>query len=186
MRLAAVSRTFGNKATWDKPFEDHFRQFVSAANAGVFQGGTCRAINEDAVNVEGEFDLVYIDPPYLNRHGTGVDYHGFYHFLEGLADYRNWGEKIDYSSKHRRLKPIRSPWMNRATIRQAFVDLFARYRSSILAVSYRSDGIPSLEELMQSMKRFKRKVAVHTLGRGYRYALSTNAASSEALLIGMD
>ena len=186
MRLASVARTFGNKATWDKPFEEHFRQFVRSANAAVFPGAACRSTHEDAINVAGEFDLVYIDPPYLNRQGVGVDYRGFYHFLEGLADYPNWGGRIDFSSKHRRLKPLRSPWMSRSTIHQAFSDVFARYRGSILAVSYRSDGIPSLEELAALLGKAKRKVAVHTLDRGYKYVLSTNSASSEVLLIGTD
>lgn len=186
MRFAAVARTFGNKVTWDKPFEDHFRQFAAAANDAVFRGSRCRSINQDAMNVTGEFDLVYIDPPYLNRHGIGVDYHGFYHFLEGLTDYQNWAGRIDFTSRHRRLQPIRSPWMSRATIHQAFSDLFSRFRGSILAVSYRSDGIPSLEELTAMLKRFKPNVAIHTLQRGYKYALSTNAVSSEALLIGRD
>ena len=73
-------------------FDDHFRHFVKAmTNAAVFKAAPCRAINGDAIDVEaGKFDLVYIDPPYINRNGVGVDYHGFYHFLEGLADYTNW------------------------------------------------------------------------------------------------
>jgi adenine-specific DNA methylase len=184
MRLAPVARTFGNKATWDKPFEEHFRQFVKAANVAIFQGAACRAINEDATKVEGDFDLVYIDPPYLNRNGVGVDYHGFYHFLEGLADYSNWAGRIDLSSRHRRLLPIASPWNSRGTIHQAFADVFLRYPRSIIAVSYRSDGIPSVEELAGMLRAVRRKVTIHTLDRGYKYALSTNAASSEVMLIG--
>ena len=103
MRLAKVNRSFGNKTTWDKPFKAHFRHFVAMANSAVFNGPQCRAINGDATEASGEFDLVYIDPPYLNSRGVGVDYAGFYHFLEGMADYPNWEAKIDLSSKHRRL-----------------------------------------------------------------------------------
>ena len=111
---------------------------------------------------------------------------GFYHFLEGLADYGNWEPKIDFTSKHRRLQPIRSPWTNRATIGQAFVELFDRFRGSILAVSYRTDGIPSLEDLARMLGDVKRHVSIHALDRRYKYALSTNSRSSEALLIGRD
>ncbi|HET6251358.1 MAG TPA: DNA adenine methylase [Tepidisphaeraceae bacterium] len=184
MRFAAVDRSFGNKTTWDRPFAEHFRNFVRMTNAAIFKAGPCRASNVDARNVEGEFDLVYIDPPYINRHGVGVDYHGFYHFLEGLADYKNWPAQIDHSSKHRRLIPKPSRWTNKTTIHQAFAELFERYRHSILAVSYRSDGIPSLEELAGMLKQVKKQVAVHTLDRGYKYALSKNGRSSECLLIG--
>ena len=186
MRFAKVTRTFGNKTTWDKPFEEHFCQFAQSANAAVFKGAPCRAINEDAINVAGEYDLVYIDPPYVNQRGVGVDYHGFYHFLEGLAEYENWAARIDFSSKHRRLHRITSPWTNRATIHQAFADLFQRFHQSTLVVSYRSDGIPPLDELTDLLRQVKRKVAVHMVHRGYKYALSTNTTSSEALLIGRD
>lgn len=186
MRLADVKRTFGNKATWDKPFAEHFRNFALSANSAVFKAAPCRAVNQDAVDVAGEFDLVYIDPPYVSRAGVGVDYHGFYHFLEGLADYQNWEARIDFSSKHRRLQKVPSQWTSRATIHRAFADLFSRFRRSIFVVSYRSDGIPSLEELSGLLRQFKRKVDVQTLSRGYKYALSTNENSSEALLIGSD
>ncbi len=184
MRLANVERTFGNKATWDKPFDAHFRQFIAKTQACVFRAAPCRAVRGDAAEVTGEFDLVYIDPPYLNAKGVGVDYHGFYHFLEGLADYPNWAARIDYASRHRRLAPVRSDWMHRSTITDAFTRLFERYRRSILAVSYRNDGIPSLEELTCLLCQCKPKVAVHSLDRPYAYALSTNATSREVLLIG--
>jgi adenine-specific DNA-methyltransferase len=187
MRLASVNRSFGNKTTWDKPFEEHFRHFVSTANAAVFNGSRCRAINGDATNAAGEFDLVYVDPPYLNSHGVGVDYAGFYHFLEGMADYPNWEPKIDLTSKHRRLLPVGAcDWTRPAKIRQAFSELFDRHRNAILAVSYRSDGIPSPEELVKLLGQTKRNVAVHTLEAGYKYVLSTNRRSSEILLIGTD
>jgi len=187
MRLAKVNRSFGNKTTWDKPFEAHFRHFVSMANSAVFNGPKCRAINGDATDVRGEFDLVYIDPPYLNSRGVGVDYTGFYHFLEGMADYPNWEAKIDLSSKHRRLFPTGArDWTSAAKIRQAFSELFLRHRNAILAVSYRSDGIPSPDELVKLLRQIKRRVAIHTVENGYKYVLSTNKRSSEILLIGTD
>jgi adenine-specific DNA methylase len=187
MRLARVERSFGNKTTWDKPFERHFRDFVSTTNDAVFEGPPCQALNGDAVNVPGEYDLVYIDPPYINSRGAGVDYAGFYHFLQGMADYANWEPRINLSSKHRRLiqqEPCR--WTDAATIGRAFSELFDRRRNSILAVSYRSDGIPSPDELVALLKQFKRKVDIHTLKNGYKYVLSTNRKSSEILLIGRD
>jgi len=86
LRLADVPRTFGNKAAWDRPFEVWFRRFAGEANAAVFDNGrTNRALNTDALDVPGHYDLVYVDTPYLARRGAPVDYRGFYHFLEGLA-----------------------------------------------------------------------------------------------------
>ncbi|RMF31462.1 MAG: DNA methyltransferase, partial [Chloroflexi bacterium] len=173
LRFAEVERSFGNKASWDRPFEAWFRTFVGEANQAVFDNGQPnRALNYDALQVPGRYDLVYIDPPYLSRKGVGVDYHGFYHFLEGLTFYDRWGEEIDYRSKHRRLRPRPSPWTNRKAIYGAFDRLFRRFRESILVVSYRSDGIPSESELVSMLRQYKREVHVEHFGQ-YKYVLST-------------
>jgi len=64
MRTADVTRSFGNKATWDRSFQTHFRRFANDANAALIDSdGTCRAICRDALDVEPGFDLVYIDRP---------------------------------------------------------------------------------------------------------------------------
>lgn len=184
MRHAPVTRTFGNKVAWDRPFDVHFRRFAEQANACVFDNGRpCRALNSDACDVPGEFDLVYIDPPYLNARGVGVDYHHFYHFLEGLVDYPRWADRIDYVSAHRRLLPVPSPWTSPSTVHAAFQRVFERFAGSILAVSYRSDGIPTIDELQRTLKRYKPAVRVIAHAR-YQYALSTNRRSQEVLLIG--
>jgi adenine-specific DNA methylase len=182
--MADVERSFGNKTTWDVPFEEHFRHFVLEANTAVFDSGvTCRSISCDALETLGEYDLVYIDPPYVNQKGVGVDYLGFYHFLEGLIDYSNWKEKIDYRKKHRPLKGIKQDWTNRKINRNAFEKLFQKYANSILVVSYRSDGIPSEQELIDLLSQVKRNVRSFHFGE-YKYVLSTNGNSGEILLIG--
>jgi adenine-specific DNA methylase len=187
MRTSDVQRSFGNKTTWDKPFEEHFQGFAREANRAVFKGThECRAYNMDALEVPGSYDLVYIDTPYINRRGCGVDYHGFYHFLEGLVDYRSWANKVDYGSKHRRLKRVKSPWTDRKRISDAFHSLFERFADSILVVSYRSDGVPSPEELTALMRCFKSNVSLHTLKGNYTYVLSTNRKSTEILVVGTD
>ena len=35
----------------------------------------------DALDVPGDYDLVYVDTPYIPKSGVGVDYQDFYHFL---------------------------------------------------------------------------------------------------------
>jgi adenine-specific DNA-methyltransferase len=183
LRTADVERSFGNKVTWDRPFETHFRKFVAEANAAIFQGEQrCVAVRGDVIRTDGDFDLVYLDPPYVAATGSRVDYHHFYHFLEGLADYRSWRDRVDYSTKHRRTKPIRNPWTSPKGIQGAFDSAFAKFADSIIVVSYRSDGIPSIEELVSGLRRVKSEVAVHVRGR-YQYALSTNRDSKEVLII---
>ena len=107
----------------------------------------------------------------------------FYHFLEGLTDYARWGERIDYRRKHRPLRGPRSPWCDPRRVHAMFARLFERFADSILVVSYRSDGIPSVDELAALLGRFKRHVQRLRYG-DYRYVLSTNARSGEVLLIG--
>jgi adenine-specific DNA-methyltransferase len=187
MRTARVRRGFGNKTTWDRSFEEHFRRFAAEANAAVLDSGVqCKAMNRDALAVQGSFDVVYIDPPYINGRGRGVDYHGFYHFLEGMADYANWPDRIDHGSKHRRIEPVDTPWTKPKQVKAALAQLFERFADSVLVMSYRSDGVPARAELVRLMKRFKPRVRVHTPSRRYQYVLSTNRRSTELLLIGTD
>jgi len=183
VRLSEVERNFGNKATWDTPFEVHFRKFAKEANQAIFsnnQGN--QALNLDVFDVSGEFDLVYIDTPYISKNGVGVDYLGFYHFLEGLVNYSKWKEMIDYESKHKKIKSNGSVWTDKNEILPAFNKLFKKFRDSILAVSYRSDGIPTVMELQHLLKKYKKKI-VELKRKEYKYVLSNNH-SEEILLIG--
>lgn len=186
MRTASVRRGFGNKATWDTPFEKQFRHFVAELNGAVFDSGVpCRSLCQDARHVSGTYDLVYIDPPYVSGAGVGVDYLDFYHFLDGMLDYRGWESRIDRKRKHLPLRGERSVWSDPRTIRAAFEELFARHAAATLVVSYRSDGIPSEAELVEMLRRVKRQVRCTHFGE-YQYALSKNAGSRELLLIGSD
>jgi adenine-specific DNA methylase len=172
-----------NKATWDTPFDIHFRKFVTEANQAVFSNGQQnRSINLDVFEVDGEFDLVYIDTPYISKTGVGVDYFSFYHFSEGLINYSKWADMIDYRTKHKKLKGNGSVWINKNKIHSAFDQLFNKFQKSILVVSYRADGIPSIEELLNLLKKYKQNVT-ELKRKNYKYVLSTNH-SEEVLLIG--
>lgn len=184
IRMADVERSFGNKTSWDKPFDEWFRYFVSEVNQAVFDNGKINTVlNSDIFDIEGEFDLVYLDPPYISGKGVAVDYRDFYHFLEGMTDYDHWAEQVDMKSKHRRL--IRQPniWTDKAQIYKAFARTFEKFQDSIIVLSYRSDGIPSESELVNLVKRYKSNIRIERY-RNYQYALSKNKKSSEILLIG--
>jgi adenine-specific DNA-methyltransferase len=182
IRTAEVERTFGNKTTWDTPFEEHLRNFVAEANAAVFDNGKRNvATNRDVFEFEGDFDLVYIDSPYIAASGVGVDYLDFYHFLEGIADYEQWAERIDHRLKHKSLKHNKSVWCDKEKIRDAFDRLFAKFRDSALVVSYRSDGIPSVSYLIALLEKYKGSV-VQAQTTDYQYVLSRKSAQ-EVLLI---
>lgn len=186
MRTAKVPRSFGNKASWDRCFAEHFTKFAREANDAVFAGAApSRATCLDALEVEQGYDLVYIDTPYVNKSGVGVAYREFYHFLEGIMRYDQWPALIDYRSKHRRLLPHRDDWADPATSPLLFQQLFNRFRNSVLAVSYRSNGTPSVDELVAMLQSVKRRVEVLDLSE-YQYALSTDRTSREVLLLGLD
>ena len=182
VRLMDVQRSFGNKKTWDTPFEVHFRSFVKEANNAVFDNGTiCTALNMDALEIPNKYDLVYIDTPYINEKGVGVDYADFYHFLDGLVCYDNWPNLIDYGSKNHRLKRTYNIWTDKNNILNGFTKLIERYQNSILVFSYRSNGIPSIEALLKLLEEHSRYNELH-YSREIKYVLS-DTKSKEVLII---
>lgn len=186
MRTSDVKRSFGNKKTWDTPFESWFLKFVNEANNSIFDNSkNNKSVNIDAVNVKNpsQYDLIYIDTPYISNKGSTVDYYAFYHFLEGLLMYDNWEKHIDYKSKHHRLIPKKNIWNDKNNIIKAFDTLINKYQDSILVISYRSDGIPSTKDLIEIMEQYKSSVDVKKYGN-YKYALSKNKKSEELLFIG--
>lgn len=181
LRFAKVPRSFGNKTTWDKPFAEHFYNFIFEVNGLVFDNGRGnKALNLDASQLKEDFDLVYVDPPYTSKAGVTVDYLQFYHFLEGLSQYQEWAKHINCHTKHRSFRKRENPWNNPKLIRGAFMELFDRFRKSLLAVSYREDGIPSILEIVKYLEDLGKKVSVYSMG--YKYVLS-NSHSAEALII---
>ena len=181
VRNAQVSRTFGNKKTWDTSFETHFRKFVIEANNSIFNNYLDNeTYNEDCFNLEVDCDLVYLDPPYISKSGVGVNYFNFYHFLEGLVDYDNWGFRIEQNSKHKQLKTIQSPWSDKQKIYQAFDELICKYQNSIIVISYRDDGIPTIIEICNILDKYNKLYEIKYLD--YKYVLSSKQ-SQEVLII---
>ena len=182
IRFQEVKRSFGNKVTWDTPFDTHFKNFIQEANNAVFSN--CQkniSINKDISSIKNNFDLVYIDSPYISENGVGLDYLDFYHFLEGIMNYDNWAEMIDPKSKHKRLKLKKSDWNKKDKIEFAFESLIEQFRDSILVISYRSDGIPSIEKIKDILILNGKKITIHESNE-MKYVLS-NKKSSEILIV---
>lgn len=176
IRLAEVKRSFGNKSTWDRPFPDHFLRFAKEANGLVFDNGRKNtSLNREALEIEGSYDLVYLDPPYTSAAGNSVNYLAFYHFLEGLTRYREWPGLIDHSTRNKSLRIPPNPWNEPDRIRDCLMECFDRFRGSILVVSYREDGIPSVTEIEKDLSLFRSRVRVFRFP-GYRYVLSQRRA----------
>ena len=126
--------------------------------------------------------MVYIDTPYISSKGTGVDYLNFYHFLEGLVNYKDWNILIDNKTKNKKMFHVENNWCNKEKIYSSFKNLFCKFKNSILVVSYRENGIPTIDELVNILKNYKNKIEIKTID--YKYALSNNN-TKEVLIIAL-
>ena len=181
MRTREVARSFGNKTTWERPFEELFVRFLHEANAKRFVAprGT-RALVVDPLDAKGEYDLVYLDPPYVSEQGAATPYNDYYSFLDVLC-VRDLAQGLDLTKKHRPVLRAASEWESARTIEGAFAKLLARHQSSVMAISYRGDGWPSVEALVAMLKNYKARVVVYVTP--VRYALS-RGKSQESLIVG--
>ncbi|MFX0088154.1 MAG: DNA methyltransferase, partial [Candidatus Hodarchaeota archaeon] len=169
------SRSFGNKKTWDTPFLELFERAIQEANSAVFNNNRLnKAINYSILDIplpNNGIDLVYLDPPYISEKGVGVDYQGNYHFLEGISNYFEWEQLIDYNSRHKRLKVDSDRWIDPKKFLDVFEETLNKFKDSIIVLSYRSPGIPSIVELKGILNSYFDKVLVHK--KDYKYALTS-------------
>ena len=184
IRVASVERTFGNKTTWERPFPELLKRYVAEYNKAVFANGRENRVigGYDSLVAPNGVDLVYIDPPYFSRSAShGTNYMTFYHFLEGLSDYRSWPEKIKSSlGKTKRIPDTEeiSRFVRKSQIVSSFEKLLSRYKDNIIVLSYQSNGIPTKDEIISMLQDLGKKVTVYS--RTHRYALSSQ--SDEELL----
>jgi adenine-specific DNA methylase len=185
MRTEDVERSFGNKTTWEKPFEEHFKDNVEEYNNGVFDNEReNKAFNRDVMEWENppEVDLVYLDPPYYDRtkQNGETDYQFYYHFLEGFLQYDDWSEMIDDSVKTKRLHHKKSPWTDKDRIYDAFEHVFDKFEDSHIVLSYNSAGLPTPEELKEMLEERKENVVVEA--KEHQYVLSTHEDSADEIV----
>ena len=84
------------------------------------------------------------------------------------------------NSKHKKIRNEKNEWCNKVEIRKAFQNLFNKFQDSILVISYRDDGIPTTQELVEMLKNIGKQVEVKKMD--YKYVLS-NGNSREVLII---
>lgn len=183
LRLNHNNSSFGNYVTWEKSFKDLFLQFTKELNTFQFDDvPDIRISNRDALDCDTGYDLVYVDPPYLSK-GTPISYHSRYHFLEGLMHYDEIERHMNYNKSNLELDfNNNSEFEHKKSFIDNLRELFSRYQNSIIALSYTSNGYPSIEELANIMKDYKAYVDVFTLGKK-SFALNKNNAGREEILI---
>lgn len=137
--------SFGNWITWERPFQELIaRSAAELSKRTHLEVGKANIIKPtNASDINSGFDLVYIDPPYLGNSKNSLNYMDRYHFLEGLCDYDNWHEKIQFSKKNRSIKAAEEvlQWNSKGYFKDYLFDLIGRHRKSAVVLSYASGGV---------------------------------------------
>ena len=183
LRRSKVNRSFGNKTTWETPFNELLVRKVKESNAFVFDNGRKnKALNRDAANIScTSLDLVYIDPPYFRLNGDRrqSNYRFAYHFVEGLAHYEMWSELLDNKSPLRALKPNGDSGeflykCDRSELHGLLLDWMRRiilnWPNSQIVMSYKQPGVPDRSSIIELLEETGRSVSVRQIG--YKYALN--------------
>jgi len=171
--------------------QEHFLEGVRLYNEVVFDNAQKNeAVRGDAFEIDvGPVDLVYMDPPYVPRADDNC-YIKRYHFLEGLAScWREEGTEILQSTRVKKIPKRFTPFSYRRTAAEAFDRLFAKFRQSILVLSYSSNGYPDLEVLVGLMRKHKADVNVFEREHRYHFGTHGNVSGSrvsvrEFLIVG--
>jgi DNA adenine methylase len=146
----------------------HFQDAVATVNDAVFDNGCShRALRGDALAVDVEADIVYIDPPYFSRLSDN-DYVRRYHFVEGLA--QDWkGLEIQGHTKTKKFKTYGSSFSTHQGAIDGFRSMFRRYADSALIVSYSSNSLPNKDSVLALMQEVKRDVEVIRVDHQYSF-----------------
>ena len=156
-----------------KTLSQQFLEAVEAVNNAVFDNHKAnKSVNGDAMALDVEKpDLVYIDPPYYSPLSDN-EYVRRYHFIEGLA--RDWkGVEIQEHTKTKKFKSYPTPFSTKNGAYEAFDKLFSKFFGSILIVSYSSNSLPTQEDMVALMKKYKEHVEVVPVD--YKYAFGNQA-----------
>jgi DNA adenine methylase len=120
-------------------------------------------------------DLIYMDPPYFSPLSDN-EYVRRYHFIEGLAC--DWeGLEIQEHTKTKKFKNYPTPFSSQKGAYDAFDRLFKKFRESILVVSYSSNSLPTLDEMVGLLSKYKEQVEVVKID--YKYSFATQKESAE-------
>lgn len=147
----------------------HYIDAVEVINNAVFDNGKKNeARNSDAMKLKPlENSLVYIDPPYFTPK-SDAEYVRRYHFVEGLA--RDWeGVEIQEHTLTKKFKGYPTPFSTQVGASNAFDLLFKRFSENILLVSYSSNSLPSLDEMVALMSKYKEHVEVIPVDYKYSF-----------------
>lgn len=127
----------------------------------------CEAHNSLTQTLAINADLVYFDPPYFTPNSDN-DYVRRYHFVEGLV--KNWqGLKIQEHTKTKKFESYKSPFSKKEQAYIAFNNLIKQYKNNIIVISYSSNSLPTKDEMLQILGKYKENVAVQEINHVYSF-----------------
>jgi adenine-specific DNA-methyltransferase len=162
-----VANTTGVYAAFVKSWQPNaLRPLILRADP-VVRGNGCtaaRASAIDAVRDAGEFDLLYLDPPYNSR-----QYAGYYHIPELLA--RGWYDgDVALRGKTGLIEDgdLRSDWSSSRRCESAFEALIATARCRHIMMSYNAEGIIRESTIERVLKEHGLRSTYRRYRRQYR------------------
>lgn len=150
-----VANTTGVYAAFVKSWQSNARRPLALRMPLLVPGNGCHATRADAleaVREAGDFDLLYLDPPYNTR-----QYAGYYHIPELIA--RGWfNGHVETRGKTGLLADgkLRSDWSRAHRCEAAFEQLVATAQCKHIVMSYNAEGIipePTIKRVLQNYGR---------------------------------
>ncbi|MCF6355810.1 MAG: DNA adenine methylase [Candidatus Polarisedimenticolaceae bacterium] len=136
----SVKKSFGNQTTWDTSFSILAKRAYRELEQTIWRSPSQHSVLSptDVSDLDTGYDLVYFDPPYINKKHSGDDYLRRYHFLEGLCQYKEWQDMIDTSYKNLQFKKKIhiSEWQSRSYFKERLFSLINKHKKSIVVLSY--------------------------------------------------
>ena len=158
-----------------KTLSQQFLEAIEVINKAVFNNGQINYSKQcDAMDLKVEnADLIYIDPPYYSPLSDN-EYVRRYHFVEGLA--RDWkGVEIQQHTQTKKFKSYPTPFATRKGVADAFDHLFRKFANSVLIVSYSSNSLPTQDEMVSIMAKYKEHVEVIPVNYKYSFGNQNDA-----------
>lgn len=185
MRTSTVERSFGNLVTWNTSIIEHSAKAIKELRDFPFpskKGGGSFNVNTQNLNdLPDSCEMIYMDPPYLNKQGRSEDYCNLYHFLDGLCNYELFSSG-NAAYTHRPILQHESAWSTPQSGLEEILRVCEKWPSATIIMSYRSNGSPSQSEISECFISKGRNCEAHTASE-YKYALSHATDTKELIFI---
>jgi adenine-specific DNA-methyltransferase len=162
-----VANTTGVYAAFVKSWQPNAERPLQLRLEPLITGNGCEARRSDALDTvanAGEFELLYLDPPYNSR-----QYAGYYHIPELLA--RGWFDGPVATRGKTGLiddDDVRSPWSSSRRCEDAFEKLIATAHCRHIMMSYNAEGIIPERTIERVLREHGRRSTYRRYARRYR------------------